>query len=65
MSKYQSLEEIKKDIHKLRLEKNIIREKMQLHVNNVQHTFSKEISVLSFSYVAAKVVKKVIRRKNK
>jgi len=65
MSKYQSLAEIKNDLKKIRLEKKIIREQMQLHVSNVEHTFKRELSVMSFSYVAAKVIKKVIRHRKK
>jgi hypothetical protein len=61
MSKYSSLKEIKQDIKRVRLEKNIIKEKMRLHVNNVEHTFTKEVQVISFSYVAARVVKQLFR----
>lgn len=65
MSKYQSLAEIKKDLKKIRLEKKIIREQMHLHVNHVEHTFKKELSIMSFSYVASRVIKQVIRRRKK
>lgn len=65
MSKYHTLEEIRTDIKKVRLEKNIIKEKMQIHVYSVQNTVKQELSVLSFSYVAAKVVKRFIKGQKK